>query len=41
MAPTKIHSLFVWKLVPHSISVWLSNVMPSVTRIGPSAKTGK
>ena len=39
--PTKIHSFFVWKFVPHSTIVVLSKKTPSATRTGPSAKTGK
>ena len=39
--PRKTHSFFVWKLVPHSTSVELSNRTPSDTRMGPRAKTGK
>ena len=39
--PTKIHSFFVWKFVPHSTIVGLSKKTPSATRTGPSAKTGK
>ncbi len=39
--PRKIHRLSVWKLVPQSTIVWLSNSTPRPTRTGPSAKTGK
>ncbi len=39
--PAKIQAGSVWNFVPTSIRPWLSNVTPSVTRIGPSAKTGK
>ena len=39
--PTKIHPLSVCRCVPAEIRSWLLNTVPSVTRIGPSANTGK
>ena len=39
--PRKIQPLSVWMWVPAVISAWLWKIVPSVTRTGPSAKTGK
>src|SRR2546426_692 len=39
--PMNTHNWWVWKLVPHRTSVVLSKKIPSVTRVGPRANTGK
>src|SRR2546425_6191839 len=39
--PRNTHRSWVWKLLPHRISVLLLKKMPSVTSVGPRANTGK